>query len=69
MMPGCAQRNIPGEPTGGADSSTCLPMFFDMQVTQKFLSGTPQTVVAMRPPGLSTRAISLAACCMSGKNM
>ncbi|MNR42424.1 hypothetical protein D3C85_1609370 [compost metagenome] len=38
-------------------------------VIQKFFSGILHTEVATLPPGLSTRAISLAANCMSGKNM
>ena len=38
-------------------------------VANGFFAGSAQTVVAMRPPGFSTRAISRAACAMSGKNM
>ena len=43
-----------------------MPM---LAVTQKFWSGPAHTAVEMRPPGRSTRAISLAASCISGKNM
>ncbi|MNY20180.1 hypothetical protein D3C86_1536500 [compost metagenome] len=38
-------------------------------VTQKFFSGMSHTAVATLPPGFKTLAISLAANCMSGKNM
>ena len=69
MSPGCAQRNIPGAPGGGGGSSTFLPIAPIIAVIQKLLAGPAHTDVANRPPGLSTRTISLAAFSISGKNM